>query len=74
MNFRETSGGIDTAAPPIRDRVEDVVEKHCARGGRENAGARKTGTEFGFDDVRTSCRQQLVDSGHDMVVLLWFGK
>lgn len=29
MNFRETSGGTETGAPPTRDWTRGVVEKHC---------------------------------------------
>lgn len=42
--LNDTSGGMEMAAPPIRDCAGVVVEKHCARDG-EKAGVRKRGIE-----------------------------
>lgn len=44
-SLNDTSGGMVIGAPPTRDCVGDVVEKHCERD-EEKAGARKTGSEL----------------------------
>jgi len=67
MNFSETSGGIDTGVLPMRDCAGEVVEKHCARRGCENAGTRKAGSELLLTGPRRSCLKQLRDTAQDMV-------
>ena len=64
-SLNDTSGGMESAAPPIRDCAGDVVEKHCVRG--ENAGARKMGREPRWKGSRRSWRAQRWGMEHDMV-------
>lgn len=67
MNFSETSGGIDIGAPPTRDCAGEVVEKHCAHRGCENAGTRKAGSDVFRTGSRRSCLKQLRDTAQDIV-------
>lgn len=69
MNFRVTSGGMESAAPPTRDCVGEVVEKHCVRW-EEKAGARKTGRDPCFKGLRDSCLKQLWARERDMAVII----
>jgi hypothetical protein len=67
IRLKLTSGGIDTGAPPIRDRAADVVEKHCALNGWESAGTRNVGTDFDRIGSRRSCTRQRCEAAQDMV-------
>lgn len=60
MRLNDTSGGMEMAAPPTRDRAGEVVEKHCARSG-EKVDVRNRGTESRLKDSRRSCRAQRWD-------------
>jgi hypothetical protein len=64
--LNDTSGGMEIAAPPIRDCAGVVVEKHCVRG--ENAGARKMGKEPRWKGSRRSWRAQRWGMENDMVI------
>lgn len=66
MSLNDTSGGMESAAPPTRDCAGDVVEKHCVRG--EKAGARKMGREPRWKGSRRSWRAQRWGMEHDMVI------
>jgi hypothetical protein len=67
MNFKLTSGGTETGAPPIRDRAAGVVEKHRALDGWERAGTRNVGTDFERIGWRKSCTRQRCEAAQDMV-------
>lgn len=72
MSLNDTSGGMESAAPPTRDCAGDVVEKHCVRG--EKAGARKMGREPRWKGSRRSWRAQRWGMEHDMVICAcWVG-
>ena len=60
---------MESAAPPTRDCVGEVVEKHCVRW-EEKAGARKTGRDPCFKGLRDSCRKQLWARDRDMAVII----
>lgn len=63
----ETSGGIETAALPIRDCAGDEVEKHCGRWGREKAGVKKVGKALWPREFRARGLKQAAGTAHDMV-------
>ena len=62
MHLSVTSGGIEIGVPPIRDRAEEVAEKHLVWNGCESAGTRKLGRELVRDGSRRSCRRQRIDA------------
>lgn len=70
MKFSETSGGTEIAAAPTRDCAGAVVEKHCVRWGRENAGVRNVGKAPCLNEVRENCLKQLWGMEDDMATVV----